>query len=108
MLKLREFQCVKVSTEVRSESGGKIRECTESEQESEKADECLYVLESYVVFERLFSRSLTQRTHTCHLHNILILPLSLHCIPHSQQYHSNFTEILNSASRSNIGTATKL
>ena len=24
------------------------------------------------------------------------LPLSLHCIPHSQQYHSNFTEILNS------------
>ena len=53
----------------------------------------------YVVFEReareyLFSHSLPQRTHSCHLRNPLT---SHHCrIPYSQEKYSNVTEILNS------------
>ena len=51
MLKLREFQCVKVPRKFDlSQEARFVR--VQSEQESEKADECLYVLESYVVFER--------------------------------------------------------
>ena len=44
-----------------------------------------------------FSRSLTQRTHSVSLTQPMTLSaLSPYCIPHSQQYHSNVTEILNS------------